>query len=76
MKSKVDSVRIADVEERYAPAERLLEVSVLDGVLFLDILRYDPKAKFKGLNTYERIDGMAISIEDLLNSIRAFGVKI
>ena len=67
----IEEILISDVEERYAPPEKVLVVSVVGDIVFLSIGKYDATYSERGVETMA--DGhanIAIPALDLKEAIQ------
>ena len=68
----IEEILISDVEERYAPPEKVLKVAVVGDIVFLSIGKYDCTYSESGIQTMA--DGhanIAIHAGDLAGAISA-----
>lgn len=67
----IHAIRLINHDERYSPPERVLEVSLLDDVVFLVIGMYDETYTS---NETKNITAIGIHKDDLTQALRALKV--
>lgn len=75
MHKSAHTARLQDVDEKYAPAGRLLDITVIGNDVLLEILELKEATTTDGVDHYSRVSGICVETNTLINALRFFGVK-
>lgn len=73
MNKSAHTVRFQDVEERYAPAGKVLDLTVIGDVVLLELFKY---AKKESIADLVKTDGITVDVDSLVSALKFFGVDL